>query len=210
MALVPRMFAWLDHQRRFHWSRVPGWIGKWEARLRGAELGHDLAFFGRPLFVLHPGSTLRIGNGVSLISDSRRCSTANLYGPCRFQTDSPTSAIIVGHHTGLNGTSIWCRSTEVLIGDASAIGPNTVIMDSPGHPLWPPSARRHYPGTNLDRPVFIGDQVWIGNGVLVLAGSRIGHGSVVAARSVVTGILPENVLAAGVPARVIRKLGDND
>lgn len=55
-------------------------------------------------------------------------------------------------------------------------------------------------------PVIIENNVWITVGVIVLAGVRIGEGSIVAAGSVVTRDIPPNSLAAGIPAKVIRKL----
>ena len=86
------------------------------------------------------------------------------------------------------------------------IAPNVTIMDSPFHPAWPPSLRNTYPGTELDRPVEIGDDVWIGTNAIILAGSKIGTGSIIGAGSIVKGEIPKNVLAAGVPAKVIRRL----
>ncbi|MGB3735252.1 MAG: acyltransferase [Ilumatobacter sp.] len=58
-----------------------------------------------------------------------------------------------------------------------------------------------------ERPVSIGDGSWLGHGSVVLPGARIGKHVVVAANSVVTGVLPDNCVAAGVPARVIKQLG---
>ena len=57
-----------------------------------------------------------------------------------------------------------------------------------------------------ERPVSIGDGSWIGHGTVVLPGARIGRHVVVGANSVVTGDLPDNCVAAGAPARVIRRL----
>ena len=57
-----------------------------------------------------------------------------------------------------------------------------------------------------ERPVSIGDGSWLGHGTVVLPGARIGRHAVVGANSVVTGELPDNCVAAGVPARVIREL----
>ena len=57
-----------------------------------------------------------------------------------------------------------------------------------------------------ERPVSIGDGSWLGHGSVVLPGARIGKHVVVAANSVVTGVLPDNCVAAGVPARVIKQL----
>lgn len=57
-----------------------------------------------------------------------------------------------------------------------------------------------------ERPVSIGDGSWLGHGSIVLPGSNIGRHVVVGANSVVTGDLPDNCVAAGVPARVIKQL----
>ena len=54
--------------------------------------------------------------------------------------------------------------------------------------------------------VKIGIDVWIGKDVIILGGVTIGNGSVIAARSVVTKSIPENVLAGGIPAKVIKSL----
>ena len=57
---------------------------------------------------------------------------------------------------------------------------------------------------NHGKDVVIGDHVWIANSCHILKGSRIGRGSIIGARSLVTGEIPEECVAAGVPARVIR------
>lgn len=58
---------------------------------------------------------------------------------------------------------------------------------------------------NSARDIVIGDHVWLGHGVMVLKGAHIGSGSVVGAKSLVSGVIPQNVVVAGVPARVIRE-----
>lgn len=57
-----------------------------------------------------------------------------------------------------------------------------------------------------EKPVSIGDGSWLGHGSVVLPGARIGAHVVVAANSVVTGVIPDNCVAAGAPARVIKQL----
>ena len=71
-----------------------------------------------------------------------------------------------------------------------------------------PEGRRHNSNPNDVgcAPVVIEDNVWLGANVTVLKGVRIGRDSVVAAGSVVTRDLPAGVLAAGVPAKVIKDL----
>ena len=57
-----------------------------------------------------------------------------------------------------------------------------------------------------ERPVSIGSGSWLGHGTVVLPGATIGRHVVIGANSVVTGEMPDNCVAAGVPARVIKKL----
>lgn len=109
-----------------------------------------------------------------------------------------------------------------------AIGPRTFInfnLDRPGRrhdqhrrrlPDRPERAAPHTahpaePQLRRDRwesaqPITIGDNVWLGGGVIVCPGVRIGDNAVVGAGSVVTRDIPANVLAAGTPARPIREL----
>jgi len=121
-------------------------------------------------------------------------------------THFSSARIIIGDDVSLNGTSIVCRSATIAIGARTMIGPDVVILDSPYHQLWPVESRNHYPGTELDRSVTIGTDVWIAARVVVLPGTSIGNGSVIGAGSIVRGTIPPNSLVAGNPARVIRRL----
>jgi len=85
------------------------------------------------------------------------------------------------------------------------IGGNCQIMDSDGHPLWPPEKRWEYQGQEFDAPVTIGKNVFIGLNVIILKGVTIGDNSIIAAGSVVSDSIPANVLAAGMPAKVIKQ-----
>jgi maltose O-acetyltransferase len=106
----------------------------------------------------------------------------------------------IGERTYLNyGTSVGVHE-EVSIGANCLIGQYAIIMDSDYHDL----VTRAAPGPVA--PVIIEDNVWLGARVIVLKGVRIGQGSVVGAGSVVTKDIPPGCLAAGAPARVVRKL----
>jgi acetyltransferase-like isoleucine patch superfamily enzyme len=104
---------------------------------------------------------------------------------------------------GLNGTSIVCFD-QIEIAEYSNIA-DAYITDSSAHPLSPD--RRLYTATDITaEKVHIGKNVWISTHVVILKGVHIGENSVVAACSLVRKSLPPNILAAGIPAEVIRKL----
>jgi len=115
---------------------------------------------------------------------------------------------LISDGVGLNGASITARSRTIRIGENTMLAPNVVVVDSDFHCPWPPEARRTSPGLEHDADVTIGRNVWIGMRAIVLKGATIGDGAVIAAGSVVTGDIPANTLAAGVPARVVRALGE--
>ena len=94
---------------------------------------------------------------------------------------------------------------EVNIGDNVMIGPGTVIT-TVGHPISPKGRREQLAET---KKVNIGDDVWIGANVTILPGVNIGNNVVIGAGAVVTHDIPDNSLAVGVPAKVIREI-END
>ena len=65
-------------------------------------------------------------------------------------------------------------------------------------------------GIEIAKPITVGNNVWIGVGSTILAGVEIGDNTVIGAGSVVTKSIPENVVAAGVPCRVLRKITEED
>jgi acetyltransferase-like isoleucine patch superfamily enzyme len=93
---------------------------------------------------------------------------------------------------------------EIVIGDDVWTGHHVYITDqNHGYAdLDLPISRQVMP----ERPISIGSGSWLGHGTVVLPGATIGRHVVVGANSVVTGDLPDNCVAAGVPARVIKKL----
>lgn len=114
--------------------------------------------------------------------------------------------IRIGDHFFANTNLVILDCTKVTIGNHVYIGPNVGIYTA-AHP-FEVSLRRQ----NLEfaRPIFIGDDVWIGGHVSILPGVNIGSRSVIGAGSVVTKDIPENVVAAGNPCKVIRKLSEQE
>lgn len=96
--------------------------------------------------------------------------------------------------------------THIYIGDCCMFGPNVVIATA-GHPILPELREQAY---QYNAPVHIGRNVWVGAGALIMPGITIGDNSVIGAGSVVTKDIPENVIAVGNPARVLREINDHD
>jgi acetyltransferase-like isoleucine patch superfamily enzyme len=99
----------------------------------------------------------------------------------------------------------------VDIGAYALVSWDVCLMDTYRAPHDPEERARiargqRVPGPELARPVRIGRNAWIGFGVCVLPGVTVGDGSIVAARSVVTSDVPQGVVVAGNPARIVRKL----
>lgn len=185
-------------------------MGKSDAFLKssffGIPVGSNVRCFGNVFLLRGPGSTISIGDNVSIVSSSPRCTAASIFAATKLQTHSESAAIILEEGVGLNGTSITARSKTIRIGRGTMIAPNVTIMDSDFHALWPPENRLLNPAFKEDKDVTIGENVWIGTGSIILKGVTIGNNSVIGAGSVVASSIPENVLACGVPARKIRDL----
>ena len=95
---------------------------------------------------------------------------------------------------------------KVIIGDHTMFAPNVSIYTA-GHPIHPESRNSGY---EYGISVTIGNNVWLGGNVVVVPGVHIGNDVVIGAGSVVTKDIPDRVLAAGNPCRVIREITEED
>lgn len=106
----------------------------------------------------------------------------------------------------MSGGSI-CAASSIRIGAGCLIGANVTLADTDFHAISP-SNRRY--NSNPDEiavaPIVIEDNVFIGADVFILKGVTVGKNSVIGAASVVTRDVPENSVAAGNPARVVRRI----
>ena len=103
--------------------------------------------------------------------------------------------IYIGANCGFSATVIGCAS-KIVFGENVRCGANTLITDTDWH--------TDDPRTGPDAPVTIEKNVWLGVNVTMLKGVTIGENTVVAAGSLVTCSLPANVVAGGVPAKVLK------
>jgi acetyltransferase-like isoleucine patch superfamily enzyme len=120
--------------------------------------------------------------------------------------DAPGAVIHIGDRVRMNQTSISAVE-RVTIGEATALARGVYIADHMHGFHDPGLAVRDQP---LERiaPVTIGRGAWLGHNVVVLPGVTIGDGAVIGANSVVTRDVPARTVAAGVPAKVLRKIDE--
>lgn len=126
--------------------------------------------------------------------------------------ESPFYANWGGHHVHL-GSNVYANygvtfvdDTHIYIGDNTMLAPN-VVLATAGHPIDPELRSQ---GLQYNLPVRIGNNCWLGAGVIVLPGVTIGDNTVIGAGSVVTKDIPAGVVAVGNPCRVLREVGQHD
>jgi maltose O-acetyltransferase len=115
-------------------------------------------------------------------------------------------AISIGDRAFVNVDAVMLDVAPITIGSACQIATRVQLLTAT-HPV-DPEARRA--GWEYGEPITLGDNVWLGGGVIVCPGVSIGQDTVVGAGAVVTRDLPAGVVAAGVPARVRRQIGEED
>ena len=123
-----------------------------------------------------------------------------------------TGRVSIGDFALISSAAIFCDE-EVTIGAMTMLAWHVVVTDSyrragaTGRGATQAAARWK---DQAPRPVRIGNNVWLGFESCVLPGVTIGDGSVIGARSVVTEDVPANCIAAGNPARVVRRFDDHE
>ena len=116
------------------------------------------------------------------------------------------SRIAIGARTFVNFDCVMLDVAPIRIGAACQIATSVHIVTAT-HPVDPEPRRLGWESAD---PITVGDNVWLGSGVVVCPGVTIGDDTVVGAGAVVTRDLPARVVAVGVPARVHRAIGDED
>jgi acetyltransferase-like isoleucine patch superfamily enzyme len=161
-------------------------------RLRGVRLkaGRNLRIDGR-LILRGPGAVV-LGDNVRI---------GMTVTPWTYAADA---VITIGDDSFVNGTSFAC-AREIRIGRRAILGRSS-IMDTDFHSV---RVERHDPGAPIRvEPVILGDNVWIAAQAGILPGTRIGANSVVGFGAVCAGVFPDNVVIAGNPAKVIKRLAE--
>ncbi|KPU52998.1 hexapeptide repeat of succinyl-transferase family protein [Pseudomonas fluorescens] len=133
----------------------------------------------------------------------------------RLEVLAGTASVVIGENVKINDYCHIGAINSIEIGDNCLLGSRVSIVDHEhgiyqafndcmqSDPAIPPDER-----TLKGSPIKIGARTWIGEGVVVLSGVNIGPGCIIGANAVVTKNIPENSIAVGIPAKVIRKYNE--
>ena len=114
--------------------------------------------------------------------------------------------ISIGDNFYANFDCIMLDANLITIGSHVLLGPRVGLYTA-NHAIDP---QERIQGGCYARPITIEDQVWIGAGVHIMGGVTIGKNSIIGAGSVVTHDIPNNVIAAGIPCKILREITDED
>lgn len=163
-----------------------------------ADLYHNNLSMGKHVFIgdkvtiiqRRQSGTISLGNNISIFKNS-------------ILDTGQDGFINMGDHSSIHHNSILkAYKSGITIGEGVMIAANCALY-SYNHTIDIDTPMRKQPITTKGG-INIGNEAWLGTGVIVLDGANIGHGAVIGAGSVVTGSIPDNAIAVGNPAKVVK------
>ncbi len=179
--------------------------GRFKFNLHGILVGKDLIVQGHMYLKVGNQSKVKIGDSCNFKSGrGLNPLSRNIKGALYVEDGA---SLIIGNHCGFSSVCLWAQKS-IIIGNYVNIGADTILMDSDSHSLSYLDRRdpiKDYKNKN-DGPILIEDDVLIGTRCIILKGVKIGARSIIGSGSIVVKDIPEDCIAAGNPARIIKKL----
>ncbi|KPI19775.1 transferase hexapeptide repeat containing protein [Actinobacteria bacterium OK074] len=166
-----------------------------------AELIMDVQGTGHDISV-DPSAEFKVGSKLKVRGDG--C-TVHIGPGVKGKWDLNVSRggkLLIGRGSTCESGIVVAQEKSVVIGEDCMFSFSIEIRTTDTHAIYDVKSGER---VNADRPVEIGDHVWLGKQAVVLKGASIGSGSVLGTRSVLSGSVPPLAIAAGVPARVVRE-----
>jgi len=194
---------------KFLWWERTFRLGLWRWLLK--------VFYYTPLFqsmCFKAGKNLNLKNGLPYVSDNLKIIVGDnvvIYGDSGFQGYKvyKDPVLEIGEHTFIGPKVRIGVGKEIRIGKHCLIAARVFIADHDGHSLNWEKRRESLPVDRDEiKPIIIEDDVWIGEGAFICKGAKIGRGSIIAARAVVTKDVEPFSVVGGNPARLIKYCKD--
>ncbi len=166
------------------------------------KLAPQLNHLGKHPFIVKPwyieifGAPVSIGSNITLLGCSDKKTRLTVWSEKK-----NVDGIIIGDHVLISPGVRISAANSIKIGDSCMLASNAYITDSDWHGIYD----RSQPPGKTSR-VILKENVWIGDSAIVCKGVTIGENSIIGAGSVVTCDIPPNVIAAGNPAKTIKRL----
>ncbi len=184
----------------------PYYIKKIWYRLLHLHVKHrlvpQLAALGKNSFIVKPwhieifGEPIRIGNNITLLGCSDKKTRLTVWADRK-----DIKGIVIGNHVLISPGVRISAANHISIADSCMLASHVYITDSDWHGIYD----RSLPPKEINH-VILEENVWVGDSAIITKGVTIGKNSIIGAGSVVTSDIPSNVIAAGNPAKVIKKL----
>lgn len=184
-------------------NRLSSYCNLFRLYLYGVEHGTHCVIHGKLYINLFKTAKVVIGDNLYISSGCGiNALCANKRGMI-YATEG--ASIVIGNNVGMSSPVLWAHS-QITIGNFVKIGGNCILIDTDAHNMDYIIRRGQYTDWGIAKPIVIEDDVFIGTNCIILKGVTIGARSIIAAGSVVTKNIPADCVAAGNPAKVIKKL----
>lgn len=200
---IARAFSYI-----FPYHIISKFIRKLSTAVYTGWVSREFKHFGdgskiRPTFSLLLGAEyISIGNDCS-IGHNVQLTAWDRYGKQTFQPK-----IVIGNNCSISDDTHITAINSIQLGDNVLMGKKVLITDN-SHGCSTPEVLDIAPNKRIlysKGPIIIEDNVWIGEKASIMPGVHIGKGAIIAANAVVTHDVPVGSVAAGVPARIVKKL----
>ena len=201
MSITKSFFYLFNRVRRsLEWR-----LGRFLMSVNGVTYGKDLIVRGRLFLNVGAEANVSIGDGCVFSSGAGlNPLSRNIMASI---TVEDNASLRIGHGCGFSSCCLWAHE-DITIGNNVNIGADTLIFDSDAHSLSFIDRRDIVldMANKMNSPIVIKDDVLVGTRCIIMKGVTIGARSIVGSGSVVVGDIPDDCIAAGNPARVVKRL----